>query len=218
VNESTTPVHRRDGQPPQSGQQVPPVQPPGRQVPPAQPSGQQSPPQYGWQTPPPFGQQAPPAPSVQQAPQQYAPQQYGQQHYGLQAPTQQYPQPGAPASGYPQPGPQPGYPQPGYAQPAPVQPYAVPTAEKPAKLSKPASRRATTGLVLGVIGVIGGIFFGWTLLFSIVAIVLGVLARSREPHARGIALGAIVTGVVGVLLSIGWLAYSILTWLALTAS
>lgn len=65
---------------------------------------------------------------------------------------------------------------------------------------------------------IGGIFFGWTLPFSIAAIVLGFLARPREPRARGVALSTIVTGAVGVLLSLGWLTYSILTWLALTAS
>jgi hypothetical protein len=60
--------------------------------------------------------------------------------------------------------------------------------------------------------------FGWTLPLSVVAIVLGFLARSKEPDARGVALGAIVTGFVGMMLSLGWLAYSILTWLALTAS
>jgi hypothetical protein len=86
------------------------------------------------------------------------------------------------------------------------------------KPAKPASRLATTGIVLGVLGVIGGIFFGWTLPLSVVAIVIGFVARSREPHARGIALGAIITGFVGLALSLGWLAYSILTWLTLTAS
>jgi hypothetical protein len=89
---------------------------------------------------------------------------------------------------------------------------------KPTKPTKPAAKLSITGLVLGVLGVVGGIFFGWTLLLSIAAIVLGLLGRSKEPHARGVALGAIVTGSVGVLLSLGWLTYSILTWLALTAS
>lgn len=153
---------------------------------------------------------------------------------------QQYPQqPGHPQSGYPAPGylqqpsyPAPGYPQqPGYAAPGSVGPVsqpsahalaaAVPAAEavaKPKKPKGPASPLATTGLILGVIGVVGGIFFGWTLLLSIAAVVLGFSARSREPHARGVALGAIVTGFVGIVLALGWLAYSILTWLALTAS
>lgn len=69
-----------------------------------------------------------------------------------------------------------------------------------------------------MIGVVGGIFFGWTVLLSVAAIVLGFLARSRESHAPGVALSAIVTGFVGLILSAGWLVYSIVTWLALTTT
>jgi hypothetical protein len=118
-------------------------------------------------------------------------------------PAQQYSQPGYQAPGYP------AYPQ--------DQQYPTVT-EKRAKPKKPTATLANTGLALGVIGVLGGIFFGWTLLLSLAAVVLGVLARSREPHARGVALSAIVTGIVGVVLSLGWLTYSVITWLALTAS
>lgn len=130
----------------------------------------------------------------------------GQPQYGYQyaQQAQQFPQPGGPGTANPQ-----------------DDTYGNPAADHMAQVPRgtsPASRRATTALVLGVIGVIGGIFFGWTLPLSVVAIVLGFLARSKEPHARGTALAAIVTGFVGLVLSVGWLAYSILTWLALTAS
>lgn len=104
----------------------------------------------------------------------------------------------------------PGYPPPRYPENSQPDPAAAPV--------KPAARLATTGLFLGVVGMVGGIFFGWTLLLSIAAIVLGFLARSRQPQASGVALSAIITGFVGVVLSLGWLTYSILTWLALTAS
>ena len=141
-----------------------------------------------------------------------------QQTYGHAA----YAQPGT----YAQPGPygQPGtqdqpasvaYGQPGFPAGGYGQPYGVATAAQPAR---PASRLATTALVLGIIGVVGGIFFGWTILLSIAAIVVGFLARSREPHAPGVALSAIVTGFVGLILSAGWLVYSVVTWLALTTS
>jgi hypothetical protein len=144
----------------------------------------------------------------------------GYGRYGQQAPPlQQYAQPVPRASAYETAAYEtaayetPVYATPGYPTSPQAQQYPAPV--KPAK---PAAKLANTGLVLGVIGMIGGIFFGWTLLFSIASIVFGFLARPREPHARGVALSAIVTGFVGVLLSLGWLTYSILTWLALTAS
>ena len=121
---------------------------------------------------------------------------YGQQGQQTQVLPAPYGQPGFPAAGY-------------------GQPYGVPAGAEPAR---PAARLAKTALVLGVIGVLGGIFFGWTVLLSIAAIVLGFLARSREQHAAGIALSAILTGFVGLVLSAGWLVYSIVTWLALTTS
>ena len=135
-----------------------------------------------------------------------------QPHYG-QSPAQ--PSYGNPVYGQPAQGQAP-YPQQGYPAPAGyAQSYGSPAPVAP---PKPAARLATIALVLGIIGVVGGIFFGWTILLSIAAIALGFLARSREPHASGTALSAIVTGFVGAFLSVGWLVYSVVTWLALTAS
>jgi hypothetical protein len=66
--------------------------------------------------------------------------------------------------------------------------------------------------------VIGGVIFGWTLPLSIAAVILGFRARKREADTPGRSLAAIVTGLVGVLLSLGWLAYSIITIAARAAS
>jgi hypothetical protein len=132
-----------------------------------------------------------------------------------------FPQQSPPAQNYSQPGHAvPGYPAPGQPPAVDTQQYAAQVAEPTtaAKRAEPTAKLATTGVVLGVLGVIGGIVFGWALPLSVVAVVLGFLARSKEPHAPGVALAAIVTGLVGMLLSLGWLAYSIFTWLALTAS
>ncbi|PWC07033.1 hypothetical protein DF223_08680 [Mycetocola zhujimingii] len=124
-----------------------------------------------------------------------------------QAPAPQgYPAPTAPYPG------QQGYAgAPGYSG----QPQ-YPSAPKPAAPPKP--RTGLIGLILGIIGVLGGIIFGWTLPLSIAAIVLGIIARKKEVDTPGRSLAAIVTGVVGLLLSLGWLAYSVITIAAMTAA
>lgn len=69
--------------------------------------------------------------------------------------------------------------------------------------------RSTWSLVLGLIGLVISIFVGWGFPLSITAIVIGFIARRREPQGRGRALTGIVTGFVGLLCSAGWFAYSI---------
>ena len=71
----------------------------------------------------------------------------------------------------------------------------------PSQPSPPTSGRATTSLVLGIASlVLCGLFTG------IPAIILGIKARreARESHGRvggeGLALGGIITGVLGTLL------------------
>ncbi|MFZ4894814.1 DUF4190 domain-containing protein [Plantibacter sp. Mn2098] len=73
------------------------------------------------------------------------------------------------------------------------------------------STRAVWALVTGIIGLVISIFVGWGFPFSIAAIVLGFLSRQRETTRRGFALTGIVTGFVGLVLSAGWLTYSIVT-------
>jgi len=70
--------------------------------------------------------------------------------------------------------------------------------------------RSTWSLVTGLLGLVISIFVGWGFPLSIAAIVLGFVARRREPQGRGRALTGIVTGFVGLLCSAGWLAYSVI--------
>lgn len=197
-------------------QQSPPAPAPyPAQTPPPNPYGQAPTGRHAPQAPPAHTEFAPPSspgfgpqgsPVAPTPPAQRGP-------YGQSPQHQQYPQPqpqyGQQANG------QSAYPGAGATHQQPYPSAAPVPASTPAR---PASRLGTTGVVLGGVGVLGGIIFGWTLPLSIVAIVLGFIARSREPHARGVALAAIVTGIIGLLLSAGWLAYSIITWLALTSS
>ncbi|MDO9590602.1 MAG: DUF4190 domain-containing protein [Microcella sp.] len=75
-------------------------------------------------------------------------------------------------------------------------------------------------LVFGVIGLVLS-FFLVGLLPAIAGVILGHLALKREPHARGMAVGGLVTGYVGVAISILWaliiLVPLLLVWLAVGA-
>ena len=59
---------------------------------------------------------------------------------------------------------------------------------------------SVTSLVIGIVS----IFMGWTFLAPIAGIIVGVMAKGREPHARTIAnwgIGVnVVTLVLGVIL------------------
>jgi hypothetical protein len=70
-------------------------------------------------------------------------------------------------------------------------------------------------LITGIIGVLSS-FFGWGLIFSIAAIVLGFIGKSKEPAAKGFWLTGIITGFVG--LAVGVIAIIILIILFATAA
>jgi ABC-type branched-subunit amino acid transport system permease subunit len=53
-----------------------------------------------------------------------------------------------------------------------------------------------------ITGILGIISFGWGFVFSIAAIVLGFLGRNKEPAARGFWLTGLITGFVGIVISI----------------
>lgn len=136
---------------------------------------------------------------------------YEQPAYGQPAPGQpQYGQPqyGQPQYGQPYP-PQPGYPQQPYHQPFTA--YAVPDHPK-----------ATTALVLGLVGLIGGMMCGVPLLVSPFAWVTGVKARREIRQAggqlggEGSATAGMVLGIIGsVLLALGVIALVVLVLLAI---
>ena len=157
-------------------------------VPPLPPTAFPGAPSQSPAAPQPYGSQ--PA-----APQPYGTQPYGSQPYG----TQPY---GVQSYGS----------QPYGAQPAGMQqgpPWAgvVPQAG-------PRTLLSTLSLVAGIVAVATVLFtLGATIVLAVAAVVLGHLASSREPHARGRWLGGLVTGYVGVLAAIclwvGLLAFSI---------
>lgn len=107
-----------------------------------------------------------------------------------------------------------------YATPAVVttpgtmpSPYAGAPAAQPATLS-------VLSLVFGVVGLVLSFFFVG-LLPAIAGVITGHLALKREPHARGMAVGGLVTGYVGIAISVLWaliiLVPLLLVWLAVGA-
>lgn len=119
----------------------------------------------------------------------------GSQPPGQQPPGQQpqggYPPPGGyqpPGGGYPPPGGYPGQPPGGYGAPA----------QQP----RGGSGLAATALVLGILALL----FSWTVvggvLLGLPAVVLGLVASGRakrgRARGRGLAIGGIITGILGV--------------------
>lgn len=160
--------------PPSAFPQAPSQQPGGAHpAAPGAPYGTQPPAPYGAQPPAPYGTQ-PPAPYGAQPP---AP-------YGTQPPAPYGGQPPAPYGAAPH----------GAAQP----PRGGPGA--PSALGRTFS---VLSLVAGVVGLASTLFtFGLTVVFAVVGVVLGHVASRREPAARGLWLGGLITGYVGVLATI----------------
>lgn len=122
------------------------------------------------------------------------------------------PVPPAAPSGPPVPPPAPAYgtPQQPPAPPAAPQygaqqqgsPYGQPYAAAPAQKSPVLS---IISLITGILGVLISIFGGWGFIFSVAAVVLGFLGRSKESAAKGMWLTGLILGFVGIALSIIWL-------------
>jgi uncharacterized protein DUF4190 len=117
---------------------------------------------------------------------------------GFQQPGS-YPQPGYQQPGYQQPGyQQPGYQQPGYPQPV-VQGVPVPPGTV---YGRPQTNSlAVAALVCGIVQ-----FFGFWLLGTIPAIVLGHMARKqvrqRNEQGAGLALAGLILGYAGIALTV----------------
>jgi hypothetical protein len=94
--------------------------------------------------------------------------------------------------GYAPTGYQPGYGQPQYGYPGQYQ------APAPTGLS-------VASLVLGIVGVVGSFFYGFGLFPAIAALITGLIARKRQPQAKGMWLTGIITGSVGIAISVLWI-------------
>lgn len=95
-----------------------------------------------------------------------------------------------PAAGYSPP--TPGYGQPGYAQ----QSYAPAPPGPPQGLS-------IASMVTGIAGAFLSLF-GWGFLPALAAVITGHIAQKRQPYARPFWLTGIITGYVGLGISLIW--------------
>jgi hypothetical protein len=168
---------------------VPPIEPTPPVAPPAPPTAPPAPP-----VAPPAPPVAPPVPPV--APPGYytpaappaPPAQYG-------PPTGQYGpsagQYGAPAGQYAQGAPQYG----SYTANQQYPYYAPPT---------PPQGLSIASMILGIGGVLFSFFYGLGLFPSIAAVITGHMARKRQPHARSMSLAGLITGYIGIGISVLW--------------
>jgi hypothetical protein len=114
---------------------------------------------------------------------------------------------------------QPGYPAtPGYSSPS----YsAAPgyTAGSPYEPSAPKKTPVLSilALIAGSIGLLGGILFGWSLLFAIAGVVLGFIARGKEPASKGLWLTGLILGAVGIVGNLIWIGIYIVGWIGLAS-
>jgi ABC-type branched-subunit amino acid transport system permease subunit len=74
-----------------------------------------------------------------------------------------------------------------------AQPYGAPA---------PAAKSPVLSIISMITGILGIVSFGWGFIFSIAAIVLGFLGRNKEPAARGFWLTGLITGFVGIAITI----------------
>ncbi|OAH14746.1 DUF4190 domain-containing protein [Streptomyces jeddahensis] len=124
---------------------------------------------------------------------------HGNNPYGA---PQQPPTPPTPGYGYPGPATPPA--TPGYGYPGPATPPAVPPATPYgapgyAAPTQPSNGMGTTGLVLGIIGVVCTltgflIFFG--IILGILAIIFGAIGRGKANRGEATNKGAATTGLV----------------------
>ena len=95
--------------------------------------------------------------------------------------------------------------QPVAAPYAAAQPTAAPSAAQPyaAAPAGPASTLSIISLIGGIVGLLLS-FVGFGLLPALAGVILGHLGLKREPHARGMAIAGLVTGYIGLAISILW--------------
>ncbi len=86
------------------------------------------------------------------------------------------------------------------AAPAPAVAYDPSYAGAPAA---PTATLSVLSLVFGIMGLVLG-FFLLGMLPAIAGVILGHLALKREPHGRGMAVAGLVTGYIGLAISILW--------------
>ncbi len=98
--------------------------------------------------------------------------------------------------------------------PPPASPYQAPLAPPPVSPystggpQKPPTVLSLLALIFGIIGIPISCCYGAGLLFSLAGVVLGHLGLKRE-QARGMALGGLITGYVGLGVVLVWIVIGI---------
>ncbi|MBF4635459.1 DUF4190 domain-containing protein [Agreia pratensis] len=114
----------------------------------------------------------------------------------------------------------PSYGAPSYQQAPPANPYAqAPNAAPYGQPYSPVASAPKTlsliGMIAGILGLVISLFSGgFGLIFSIGAVVLGFLGKKREPAAKGFWLTALITGFVGIGVTLVW----VIIWVLIFAS
>ena len=105
----------------------------------------------------------------------------------------------------------PSYGAPSYQQAPPANPYAqapngaAPYGQPYSPVAAAPKTLSLIGMIAGIVGVVISLFSGgFGLIFSIGAVVLGFLGKKRELAAKGFWLTAIITGFVGIGISVIW--------------
>jgi hypothetical protein len=98
---------------------------------------------------------------------------------------------------------------------APQQAYAPSSAQQPYPYQppgpRPAQGLAITALVLGIVALVTGWIPGWGVLVGLAAIVFGIIALAKR-QGKGMAIGGIVTGVLGLLSSVLIIVFIAIGW------
>ena len=75
-----------------------------------------------------------------------------------------------------------------------------------------------TSMVLGIVGVFFSLFYGLGLFPSIAALITSLLARTRQPQGRGFWMAGLITGIVGIVLSLIGVALLVFVIIAVTTN
>jgi len=73
-------------------------------------------------------------------------------------------------------------------------------------------------MILGIGGVLFSFFYGFGLFPSIAAVITGHMARKRQPHARSMSLAGLITGYIGIGISVLWVAGIIIFFVAIAST
>jgi len=85
--------------------------------------------------------------------------------------------------------------------------------------STPTKTLSLIGMIGGIVGLAMSIFGGFGFLFSIAGVVLGHLGKRREGlEAKSLWLTALITGYVGIAISLIWLIIYIIAFIAFGAA